>query len=112
MFVLCSALCSAASSGGGSAAVSQGAAGGPAEVSATGTEGGGAGGEECVDGGRERAAGQAPGGKCLCNVIQWSRTFRHFFGEKFVNAESQFCISQPQESLGLTIFTLQGFLSR
>lgn len=61
------ALRPAASCGGGPAAVSQGAAGGPAEGPATGAEAGGAGGEERRHGGRQRAAGQTHGGKCLCS---------------------------------------------
>lgn len=65
VFVLCSVLRPAASSGGGSAPVSQGAAGGPAEGPAAGAEGGGAGGEERRHSGGERATGQTHGGKRL-----------------------------------------------
>lgn len=55
--------------------MSEAAAGGPAEVQTAGEEGGGAGGEERVHGGRERATHQALGGKCLSHIQKTTAKF-------------------------------------
>lgn len=53
--------------------MSEGAAGGPAEVQTPGEEARGAGGEERVRGGGEGATRQTPGGKCLRVSVRSTR---------------------------------------